>query len=126
MRKMLSFEHCEFCEFFCYASYYISIQRYRFSVRSTKSIQNSQASPDYIFHSLQYFTIKLHNFTHFWMLFRDVLIKCSNFRVSLIGNWLILSQCLLVFFSLHSVPSLSSEIEARFCDHQSSCDQIPN
>ena len=48
-----------------------------------KSIQNFQTSQDYIFHILQCFAIKLHNFTKFRTLFPAVLMNIPNLKVCL-------------------------------------------
>ena len=51
-------------------------------------MQNSQISQDYhyIFHILQCFATKLHNFAKFRMLFPAVLINIPNFKVCLKGE----------------------------------------
>ena len=52
-----------------------------------KSVQNLQTLQDYIFHIVQYFATKLHNFTKFRKLFPTVLKLFSNLKVCLIGEW---------------------------------------
>ena len=52
-----------------------------------KNIQNSQTLQDYIFHILQFFATKLHNFTKFRKLFPTVLELFSNLKVCTIGEW---------------------------------------
>ena len=56
-------------------------------IQKYKSIQNPQTLKRYIFHILQYFTSKLHNFTKFRKLFPTVLKLFSNLKVCLIGEW---------------------------------------
>ena len=56
------------------------------SLRKIQKYTNFQTSQDYIFHILQCFAIKLHNFTKFRMLFPPVLMNIPNSKVCLKGE----------------------------------------
>ena len=55
-------------------------------VKNHAAIQNLQNSQDYIFHILQYFATKLHNFTEFRIPFSAVLMNVLNSKVCLKGE----------------------------------------
>ena len=76
-----------------------------------KSIQNSQTLQDYIFHIIQYFAAKLHNFTKFRKLFPTVLKLFSNLKVCLIGEWSTLN--VFVYFPFQVVFAVSQFVSTN-------------
>ena len=55
--------------------------------RVIQKYTNSQTLQDYIFHILQYFATKLHNFSKFRKFFPTVPKLFSNLKLCLIGEW---------------------------------------
>ena len=89
MWKIQSCEVGEFCMLLYYARKSVTTFRNVVTLFPCviKSIQNSQNLHDCIFHTLRYFSTKLHNFTKLMMLFPAVLIDFPNSNVCLIGEW---------------------------------------
>ena len=90
-----------------------------------KNIQNSQSSQDHIFHSLQHFETKLHQFTKLRMFFPAVRINSPKSKVCLIGNesinrplldWLATICCenVCIFFLLIALRAVGLNDETPF------------
>ena len=75
--------------------------------------QNLQTLKGYIFHILQYFTTKLHNFIKFRKLFPTVLKLFSNLKVCLIGEW---SEAALLQNDLKYLEHWSSILDLTFIE----------
>ena len=83
---------------------HISSSEYAFLCIIQEYIQNFKTSEDYIFHILQYFATKLHNFTKFRLLFAAMLMNVPNSNVCPQGELSIVPQkvkiqllCILIF-----------------------------